>query len=106
MSRPSDEILSEVRYLVSKGVKEFQIIAQELTYYGIDLDGKRHIAQLVEDMANIPGVKWIRLHYAYPNSFPWELLEVMKKHDNVCKYLDVALHHFQGQSYFRNTLFL
>ena len=93
VSRPSDEILSEVRYLVSKGVKEFQIIAQELTYYGIDLDGKRHIAQLVESMANIPGVKWIRLHYAYPNSFPWELLEVMKKHDNVCKYLDVALQH-------------
>ena len=75
------------------GVKEFQIIAQELTYYGIDLYGERRIAQLIDEIAKIDGVKWIRLHYAYPNQFPYELLDVMRKHDNVCKYLDIALQH-------------
>ena len=93
VSRPKEEILEEVRELVANGVKEFQIIAQELTYYGVDIDGKQHIAELVERMADIPGVKWIRLHYAYPTHFPWELLRVMKEHDNVCKYLDIALQH-------------
>ena len=93
VSRPTDEILAEVKYLVQQGVKEFQIIAQELTYYGVDIDGKRHIAELVDSMAQMPGVKWIRLHYAYPNAFPWELLDVMCRHDNICKYLDVALQH-------------
>ena len=92
-SRPIEEILDEVKYLVKQGVKEFQVIAQELTYYGVDIDGKQHIAELVERMSDIPGVKWIRLHYAYPTHFPWELLRVMKERDNVCKYLDIALQH-------------
>lgn len=93
VSRPKDEILQEVRNLVADGVKEFQIIAQELTYYGVDLDGKRHIADLIRDMADMEGVEWIRLHYAYPNQFPLELLDVMNEKQNVCKYLDIALQH-------------
>ena len=92
-SRPKEEILQEVRDLVSQGVKEFQVIEQELTYYGVDLDGKHHIADLIESIANIKGVEWIRLHYAYPNQFPLELLDVMNRHDNICKYLDIALQH-------------
>ena len=92
-SRPKEDILQEVRELVVDGVKEFQIIAQELTYYGIDIDGKSHIAELIREMADIPGVKWIRLHYAYPNQFPMELLDVMCEKSNVCKYLDIALQH-------------
>lgn len=93
VSRPIDEILDEVRQLVADGVKEFQIIAQELTYYGVDLDGKHHITELISRMADIPGVKWIRLHYAYPNQFPLDLLDVMREKPNVCKYLDIALQH-------------
>lgn len=93
VSRPKAEILDEVKELVNQGVKEFQIIAQELTYYGIDIDGRRHIADLVSDMADIRGVKWIRLHYAYPTQFPYELLDVMREKQNVCKYLDIALQH-------------
>ena len=92
-SRPMEEILDEVRELVSRGVKEFQVIAQELTYYGVDLYGEQKIAELVERMAGIEGVEWIRLHYAYPTHFPWELLRVIREHDNVCKYLDIALQH-------------
>lgn len=92
-SRPMEEILNEVHSLVAGGTKEFQIIAQELTYYGIDIDGKQHIAQLIEQMADIEGVEWIRLHYAYPTHFPWELLRVMREKKNVCKYLDIALQH-------------
>ena len=69
------------------------MIAQELTYYGIDIDGKQHIAELIERMADIPGVEWIRLHYAYPTHFPWDLLRVMREKQNVCKYLDIALQH-------------
>ena len=93
VSRPKEEILEEVRELVANGVKEFQIIAQELTYYGVDIDGKRHIADLISDIADIKGVKWIRLHYAYPNQFPFELLDVIREKPNVCKYLDIALQH-------------
>ena len=92
-SRPQEEILQEVSNLVADGVKEFQVIAQELTYYGIDIDGKQHIAELVSAMADIPGVKWIRLHYAYPTDFPWELLQVIREKSNVSKYLDIALQH-------------
>ena len=92
-SRPMEEILNEVCYLVSQGTKEFNVIAQELTYYGIDIDGKQHIAELIERMADIPGVAWIRLHYAYPTHFPWDLLRVMREKQNVCKYLDIALQH-------------
>lgn len=93
VSRPKQEILDEVKTMVAAGVKEFQVIAQELTYYGVDIDGKRHIADLIRDIADIPGVKWIRLHYAYPNQFPLELLDVMNEKSNVCKYLDIALQH-------------
>ena len=93
VSRTQDEILEEVRQLVKEGTTEFQIIAQELTYYGVDIDGKRQIAQLIDRMAHIEGVKWIRLHYAYPTQFPMELLEVIRENDNVCKYLDIALQH-------------
>ena len=96
-SRPMEEILAEVEHLVSQGVKEFQVIAQELTYYGVDIDGKQHIAELVERMADIPGVKWIRLHYAYPAHFPWELLKVMREKPNVCNYLDIALQHISDR---------
>ena len=92
-SRPMEEILDEVRYLVSQGTKEFNVIAQELTYYGVDIDGQQHIAELIDRMADIEGVEWIRLHYAYPTHFPWDLLLVMQKHKNVCKYLDIALQH-------------
>ncbi len=92
-SRPMEEILDEVRWLVSRGVKELQVIAQELTYYGVDLYGEQRIAELVEQMSAIEGLHWIRLHYAYPTHFPWDLLRVMREHKNVCKYLDVALQH-------------
>ncbi len=96
VSRPKEEILEEVRYLVSEGVKELQIIAQELTYYGVDIDGKRHIADLIRDISEIKGVKWIRLHYAYPTQFPMELLDVMREKSNVCKYIDIALQHISN----------
>ena len=95
-SRPMEDILNEVQELVLQGVKEFQVIAQELTYYGIDIDGKQHIAELVSAMADIPGVKWIRLHYAYPTHFPYELLKVMREKHNVCKYLDIAFQHISN----------
>ncbi len=87
------DILDEVRWLVSQGTREFQVIAQELTYYGVDIDGRQHIAELVEQMADIEGVEWIRLHYAYPAHFPWDLLRVMREKPNVCRYLDIALQH-------------
>ena len=92
-SHSIEEIVSEVETLVAMGVKEFQVIAQELTGYGTDLYGKQMIAPLIERIAEVPGVEWIRLHYAYPANFPMELLQVMKRYDNVCKYLDVALQH-------------
>lgn len=93
VSRPIEDIVAEMEILVSRGVKEFQIIAQDLTYYGKDLYGEFRIAELVDRMATIPGVEWIRLHYAYPDRFPLDLLPVMARHDNVCKYLDIALQH-------------
>lgn len=96
-SRPVDEILDEVKWLVAGGTKEFQVIAQELTYYGVDIDGKQHIAELIDRMADIPGVEWIRLHYAYPARFPWDLLGVMARRPNVCKYLDIALQHISDR---------
>ena len=92
-SRPMEEIIDEVRYLVSQGVKEFQIIAQELTFYGVDLYKRQTIAELVERISDIEGVEWIRLHYAYPSNFPYDLLRVMRERKNVCKYLDIALQH-------------
>ncbi len=92
-SRPMEDILDEVRQLVALGVKEFNVIAQELTYYGVDLYHRRAIAELIDRMADIPGVCWIRLHYAYPTDFPWELLPVINRHPNICRYLDIALQH-------------
>lgn len=93
VSRPMEDILDEVRYLVAGGVKEFQVIAQELTYYGVDLYKKQMLPELIERMADIPGVEWIRLHYAYPAGFPRDLLRVMRERPNVCKYMDIALQH-------------
>lgn len=92
-SRPIEDIVDEIKLLVSNGVKEFNIIAQDLSYYGIDLYGEHRLPQLIEQIAQIDGVEWIRLHYAYPNQFPLELLDVMNRYDNVCKYLDIALQH-------------
>ena len=92
-SVPEEDVLAEVRLLVSRGVKEFNIIAQELTNYGMDLYGEKRIARLVDRIADIEGVEWIRLHYAYPTDFPLDLLDVMARRDNVCKYLDIALQH-------------
>ena len=93
VSRPMDEIVAEVETLAAQGVKEFQLIAQDLTYYGKDLYGEYRIAELVERIASVRGVKWLRLHYAYPDHFPLDLLPVMARHDNICKYLDIALQH-------------
>ena len=92
-SRPIEEIEEEVRNIVQKGVKEFQFIAQDLTYYGLDLYKEMKIAELVKRISDIPGVEWIRLHYAYPAHFPMDLLPVIRECDNVCKYLDIALQH-------------
>lgn len=92
-SRPMEDIIEEIEMLVRKGVKEFQIIAQDLTYYGMDIYKKFCIAELVDRIASVPGVEWVRLHYAYPARFPYDLLPVMRKHANVCKYLDIALQH-------------
>ena len=92
-SRPIEKILEEVRWLVSKGVKEFNVIAQDLSSYGLDLYGEHRLAKLVDEMAQIEGVEWIRLHYTYPTDFPYDLLPVMAKHKNVCKYMDIALQH-------------
>ena len=93
ISRPMEEIIDEVKLLVSQGVKEFQIIAQELTYYGIDLYKSQKLPELIEKIAQVPGVEWIRLHYAYPTHFPEDLFRVMRENDNVCKYMDIALQH-------------
>ena len=91
--RPMEEIVEEVRLLVSKGVTEIQLIAQDLTYYGVDLYKKQSIAELVERISDVEGLKWVRLHYGYPTHFPMDLLRVMRERDNVCKYLDIALQH-------------
>ncbi len=92
-SRPMEEILNEVRMLVAEGVTEFQVIAQELTYYGIDLYKRQALPELIEKIAQIPGVEWIRLHYAYPANFPTDLFRVMRENRNVCRYMDIALQH-------------
>ncbi|MDR0742914.1 MAG: 30S ribosomal protein S12 methylthiotransferase RimO [Tannerella sp.] len=92
-SRPIDEIVSEAELLAGKGVKELQVIAQDLTYYGLDLYGRLALPKLTERLADIPGIEWIRLHYAYPTRFPYDLLRVMHERDNVCNYLDIALQH-------------
>lgn len=92
-SRPMDEIVDEVCGLVAQGVKEFQMIAQDLTFYGLDRYKRMALPELVERVSDIPGVEWIRLHYGYPSHFPYDLLPVMRERDNVCKYMDIALQH-------------
>lgn len=92
-SRPMDDIEQEVRLLAGRGVKEFQLIAQDLSYYGLDLYKSLKLADLLQRLADIPGVEWLRLHYAYPAHFPWDVLRVMRERDNVCRYLDIALQH-------------
>ena len=92
-SRPIEDIEAEVKYLVSIGVKEFQVLAQDLTYYGRDLYGKPEIASLVNRLAKIKGVKWLRLHYAYPTQFPYDMLDAIRENSNVCNYLDLAFQH-------------
>ncbi len=92
-SRPFEEIEEEVRALVKEGVKEFNIIAQDLSSYGTDIYGRQALAELIDRLADIPGVEWIRLHYAYPSDFPMDILDVMARRDNVCNYLDIALQH-------------
>ena len=92
-SRPMEEVVDEVRGLVAQGVKEFQMIAQDLTFYGLDRYKRMALPELVERVSDIPGVEWIRLHYGYPSHFPYDLLPVMRERDNVCKYMDIALQH-------------
>ena len=96
-SRPIEEILEEVRALTDEGVREFNVIAQDLSSYGLDLYGHHALAELVDRMADIDGVEWIRLHYAYPSDFPMDLLDVMERRDNVCKYIDIALQHISDK---------
>ena len=96
-SRPIEEILEEVRALTDEGVREFNVIAQDLSSYGLDLYGHHALAELVDRMADIEGVEWIRLHYAYPSDFPMDLLDVMERRDNVCKYIDIALQHISDK---------
>lgn len=96
-SRPIEEILEETRTLVSEGVKEFNVIAQDLSSYGTDLYGRHALAELIDRMADIEGVEWIRLHYAYPSDFPMDILDVMARRENVCKYLDIALQHISDK---------
>lgn len=93
LSRPMEEIVSEVEWLVQQGVKEFQVIAQDLSYYGKDLYGEFRLAELIEKISDVPGIQWIRLHYAYPAKFPYDILRVIRERDNVCNYLDIALQH-------------
>jgi len=96
VSRPIEDIEAEVRLLVAAGVKEFQLIAQDLTYYGLDLYKEMKLAELTARLADIPGVEWIRLHYAYPAHFPYDVLPVIREKENVCKYLDIALQHISN----------
>lgn len=96
-SRPIEEILAETRRLASSGVKEFNVIAQDLSAYGTDLYHRPELARLIDRMADITGVEWIRLHYAYPVGFPYDVLEVMRRRDNVCNYLDIALQHISDK---------
>lgn len=95
-STPIEEIVDEAKLLVSKGVKEFQVIAQDITYYGRDLYKEAKLPELVERLSDIPGVEWLRLHYGYPTQFPYPLLKVMRERENVCKYLDIAFQHISN----------
>ena len=92
-SRAIEDILEEVKWLVGKGVKELNVIAQDLSSYGLDLYGEHRLAQLLDQMAQVEGVEWIRIHYTYPTDFPYDILPIMAKHSNICKYMDIALQH-------------
>ena len=96
-SRQMEEILQEAKSLATQGVKELQLIAQDLTYYGIDLYKEAKLPQLVREFCKIDGIEWVRLHYAYPNHFPMELLDVIREEPKVCKYLDIALQHINDE---------
>ena len=96
-SIPMPDLLDEVRQLVDKGVKEFNVIAQDLSSYGLDLENRMMLPELIDRMADIEGVEWIRLHYAYPTQFPYDILPVMASRDNVCSYLDIALQHISDK---------
>lgn len=96
-SRQMEEILQEAKSLATQGVKELQLIAQDLTYYGIDLYKEAKLPQLVREVCKIDGIEWVRLHYAYPNHFPMELLDVIREEPKVCKYLDIALQHINDE---------
>lgn len=93
ISRPIEELVKEAEGLVKKGVKEVMLIAQELTYYGLDLYKKRMLGDLLQRLADVKGLEWIRLHYAYPSKFPIEILDVMRERENICNYLDMPLQH-------------
>lgn len=97
ISKPFDEIISEAESLAAKGVKEILLIAQDLTYYGLDLYGKRRIAELADRISQIPGIEWIRLHYAYPAGFPSDLITLLKENPKVCNYLDIPLQHISSR---------
>ncbi|MBR0493756.1 MAG: 30S ribosomal protein S12 methylthiotransferase RimO [Muribaculaceae bacterium] len=96
-SVPMQQLLDEVRRLADSGVKEFNVIAQDLSSYGMDLEGRMMLPELIDRMADIQGVEWIRLHYAYPTQFPYDILPVMANRDNVCSYLDIALQHISDK---------
>ena len=96
-SRPMEDLVEEVKLLVSRGVKEFQLIAQDLTFYGVDLYHRMALPELVERISDVKGVEWIRLHYGYPTNFPIDLLRVMRERDNVCRYMDIALQHISDK---------
>lgn len=93
VSTPIEDLVKQAKDLAAKGVKELMLIAQDLTYYGLDLYKKRALADLLEELAQVEGIEWIRLHYAFPAGFPMEVLDVMNKYDNICKYLDMPLQH-------------
>lgn len=93
VSRPIESLVAEAEKLVSRGVKEIMLIAQELTYYGLDIYKKRELPKLLRLLSDIPGLEWIRLHYAYPSKFPMEIIDAMKERDNICNYLDMPLQH-------------
>jgi ribosomal protein S12 methylthiotransferase len=93
VSRPIESLVAEAEKLVSRGVKEIMLIAQELTYYGLDIYKKRELPKLLRSLSDIPGLEWIRLHYAYPSKFPMEIIDAMKERENICNYLDMPLQH-------------
>ncbi|MBL1279181.1 MAG: 30S ribosomal protein S12 methylthiotransferase RimO [Fluviicola sp.] len=93
VSTPIEELVKHAKSLAAQGVKELMLIAQDLTYYGLDIYKKRALAELIDALANLEGIEWIKLHYAFPNNFPMDVLEMMNKHDNVCNYLDIPLQH-------------